>query len=82
MRWGCLEVMNGIRECSRNMTEAQQSYNTALQRVMIYILKTRDIGLVLTPYGIWDEGRNFLCEIQGISDSDYAKDESRHIVNV
>ena len=81
MRWSCPKVINGVRECSRFMTEARESHNIALQRLMMYILKTKDRGLVLAPDGLWDGGRNFIFHIRGMSDSDYAKDESRHSVN-
>ena len=69
-------MLNGIRESSRFMTEAKKSRNTALQRVMIFIFKAKDRGLLLAPDGIWDGGRNFLREIRGMSHCDYANDES------
>ena len=81
MRWSRPEVMNGVREYSRFMTEARESHNIALQRLMMNILETKNGGLVLAPYGLWDGGRNFVFHIRGLSDSDYVKDESRHNVN-
>ena len=73
--------MNSVRECSRFMTEARQSHEVAVQHIMTYCIKTKDRGLTLSPDGIWDGTRDFIFRIRGMSDSDYAKDESRHSVN-
>ena len=81
MRWSRVEIMNSVRECSRFMTEARKSHVVAVQRIMTYCIKTEDRGLTLSPDGIWDGTRDFIFRIRGMSDSDYAKDESRHSVN-
>ena len=44
-------------------------------------MKTRDKRLTLSPNEIWDGTKTFVFKIRGMSDSDYAKDESRHSVN-
>ena len=60
MRLSRPAVMNGVREYSRLITKARESHNTALQRVILYILKTRDRGLLLAPDGTWDRRRKFV----------------------
>ena len=85
MRWSRVETMNAVRECSRFMTSARNSHMKALKRIMQYVCGTRDRGLFLKPSKWWDgkisyNGR-FEFEVNGKSDSEYAKDESRHSVN-
>ena len=81
MRWSRPDVLNRTRECSMMMSCAMEPHITAMKRAMKYVVNTAERGLLLKPKGIWDGTRNFLFEITGMSDSDYAKDESRKSVN-
>ena len=73
--------MNAVRECSCFMTEARQSHKKALKRIMSYVVNTASRGLYLCPTKWWDGKKDFEFIIGGMSDSEYAKDESRHSVN-
>eukprot|EP00957_Ditylum_brightwellii_P096649 7361195-Ditylum_brightwellii.AAC.1 len=48
---------------------------------MRYCVATKKRGLLLQPKGEWDGRRDFKFVIQGYSDSEYAKDQSRRSVN-
>ena len=52
-----------------------------MKRTMKYYVSTHNRGLFLKPTGTWDGSRDFEFTIDGISDSEYAKDESRRSVN-
>ena len=41
----------------------------------------KDRGLMIAPKGIWNGTWDFIFVISGMSDSEYAKDETRHSVN-
>jgi hypothetical protein len=81
MRWSRVEVQNAVRDCSRYMTEARQSHLKALQRIMKYCIGTAERGLTLAPVGEWDGTKDYSFEVKGMSDSEYAADESRYSVN-
>ena len=81
MRWSRVEVQNATRDCSRYMTEARMSHMKALQRIMKYCIGTARRGLTLAPKGVWDGTKNHMFEVKGMSDSEYAADESRYSVN-
>ena len=53
----------------------------AMQRIMKYLVCTPERGLLLNPNKEWDGTKNFEFEIVGMSDSEYAKDESRRSIN-
>lgn len=48
---------------------------------MKYCVGTANRGLTLAPFGEWNGTKHFSFELIGLSDSEYAKDESRHSVN-
>ena len=81
MRWTRPDILNSTRECSMMMNCTMEPHITAMKRVMKYVVNTAERGLLLKPKGIWDGTRNFLFEITGMSDSNYAKDETRKSVN-
>jgi hypothetical protein len=82
MRWTRPEIMNAVRELSRFGGRARQSHLAAMYRVMNYCKGTAERGLFLNPTARWDGDPNFLFEIEGISDSDWAKDpDSRRSVS-
>ena len=81
MRWSRAEVMNAVRDCSRYMQSARKSHNKALDRVMMYCVGTPLRGLLLYPTEKWDGRAGFKFIINGLSDSEYAKDDSRHSIN-
>ena len=81
MRWTPIEIMNAVRECSWFMTEARESHDRHLQRIMTYCIDIRDRGLMIAPKAVWDSTWGFILVISGMSDSKYVKEESRHSVN-
>jgi len=81
MRWTRVETMNAVRDLSRYMTVARKSHMKALKRVMKYCVGTAKRGLTLAPNEKWDGTKEFVFTLTGMSDSEYAKDESRHSVN-
>jgi hypothetical protein len=81
MRWTRPEILNSVRELSRAMLGATMSHLQAMQRVMKYCVSTSKRGLLLKPTGVWDGGAEFEFTINGKSDSEYAKDETRKSVN-
>jgi hypothetical protein len=66
--------MNAVRDLSRLGGRARQSHIAAMHRVMKYCEGTAERGLFLNPTARWDGSPNFLFEIEGMSDSDWAKD--------
>jgi hypothetical protein len=74
-------VMNAVRDCSRYMQAARRSHNKALNRIMMYCVGTPLRGLLLMPNEMWDGSAVFQFIINGLSDSEYAKDDSRHSIN-
>jgi len=81
MRWTRPDLLNAVRETSRFMSGAVEGHIEALKRIMRYCVSTAERGLMLKPKGMWDGTKNFLFTIEGISDSEYAKDETRRSVN-
>ena len=63
------------------MSGAVEAHMKALLRIMKYCVWTKKRGLVLQPKGKWDGSRNYKFDIEGWSDSDFGKDESRRSVN-
>eukprot|EP00957_Ditylum_brightwellii_P082140 6246398-Ditylum_brightwellii.AAC.1 len=53
----------------------------AMKRAMKYCTTTPNRGLFLKPKGKWDGTANFLFEIKGASDSEYAKALNRRSIN-
>jgi hypothetical protein len=81
MRWSRAEVMNAVQDCSRYIQSAQKSHNKALNRVMMSCVGTPLRGLFLKPTETWDGKAGFQFIINGLSDSEYAKDDSCHSIN-
>jgi hypothetical protein len=81
MRWTRPEILNAVRETSRFMSGAVEAHYVAMKRIMRYCVNTPERGLILKPEGSWDGTKDFLFTITGNSDSEYAKDETRHSVN-
>jgi hypothetical protein len=48
---------------------------------MMYCVGTPLRGLLLMPTEMWDDSAVFQFIINGLSDSEYAKDDSRHSIN-
>ena len=63
------------------MTEGRRSHVKALRIIMEYIVNTPTRGLFLKPTKWWNGKKEFEFVISGMSDSKYAKDESRYSVN-
>ena len=63
------------------MKHATEAHLMAMRRIMKYCLSTANEGLTIAPKGQWDGSRDFLFEIEGRSDSEYAKDETWRSVN-
>ena len=74
MRWTRPDILNSVRELSRFSGRALESHLNAMYRVMKYCRDTPNRGMFLNPTVQWDGDPNFLFEIKGYSDSDWAKD--------
>ena len=68
------EILNAVRELSRFGSKPCMAHYAAMIRTMRYCTLTRERGLLLKPNKKWDgKDRDFLFEITGKSDSDFAK---------
>jgi hypothetical protein len=81
MRWTRPEILNAVRECSKFMSGAMEVHMAAMKRVMRYVVTTAARGLKICPNAEWDGSKDFLFEVEGWSDSEYAKDTTRRSVN-
>jgi hypothetical protein len=81
MRWSRPDILNAVRECSKFMSGAWEVHMGAMKRIMRYVVNTAARGLKLSPNAEWDGSQDFLFELEGWSDSEYAKDDSRRSVN-
>jgi hypothetical protein len=81
MRWSHPELMNAVRDFSCYMQSARRSHTKALSQIMMYCLGTPLRCLLLIPIEKWDGMAGFQFIINGLSDSEYAKDDSRHSIN-
>ena len=77
MKWTRPEILNAVRELSRFMTGATLADMKEMYRTMKYCAGTPNRGLLLKPNAKWDGSPNFVFEVSGRSDSDYAKDPER-----
>ena len=59
------------------MSCTMQSHIKAMKMIIKYMVTTAYRGLLLKPNAVWNEGREFLFRVTGMSDSDYAKDDSK-----
>jgi hypothetical protein len=81
MRWTRPEILNAVRECSKLMSGAMEVHMAAMKRIMRYVVTTAARGLKICPNAEWDGSKDFPFEVEGWSDSEYAKDDSRRSVN-
>jgi hypothetical protein len=81
MKWSRPDVLNSVRELSRYMTRATAAHLKAMYRVMAYCVGTGDRGFTVKPNRKWNGKPDFLFDLSGKSDSDYAKDESAKSVS-
>ena len=58
-----------------------ESHIKAMKTIMKYVVTNSDKGLMLKPNLFWNKGRNFLFEVTGMSDSDYAKENLKKSVS-
>ena len=68
------DILNATRECSKHMMIANKNHEKALNRLMDYLVATKDRGFLLQPNMQWNGDPEFEFTICGKSDSDYAKD--------
>ena len=73
MRWTRPEVMNAVRELSRQMTNPVQDHIKSMHRVMKYCVTYPERGWMLKPFGFWDGNKEYEFIIGGKADSDFAK---------
>ena len=71
------DILNAVRELSRFMGRAGLVQFKALYRVMKYCVGTPNRGLFIKPNAVWEGDPSFEFEIEGRSDSDYAKDPEK-----
>ena len=81
VRFSRPEVINSIRECSQFVKGATKKCKEQVDRTVNHILSTPESGFTIAPKERWDGTRDFLFEIMGEADSEYAKDPSRRSVN-
>jgi hypothetical protein len=74
MRWSRPDILNAVRELSKNMKVASEAHMKAMQCTMRYNLVIPERGLLLKPNGKWKGDQSYLFEIKGRSDADYDAD--------
>ena len=74
MRWSRPEILNSVRELSKNMKTASKAHLKAMYRVMSYCVATPKRGLLLKPKKKWNGDPNYEFEIRGRADANYATD--------
>jgi hypothetical protein len=74
MRWSRPEILNAVRELSKNMKVASEAHLKAMHRTMKYCLATPNRGLLLKPNGKWNGDPTYEFVIGGRSDANYATD--------
>jgi hypothetical protein len=75
------EIANTVRELTCFVTGALPAHFKAMLRCMQYCVDKRERGLMLKPNAQWNGDSNFEFIINGESDSDFAKDETRRSVS-
>ena len=63
------------------MSFTMESHIKAMKTIMKYVVTNAYKGLMLKPNLFWNKRRNFLFEVTGMSDSDYAKDNLKKSVS-
>jgi len=66
-------VLNSVRELSRFCSKPTAAHMKAMLRCMKHCTNTKERGVMLKPFGVWDGSKDFEFEIMGKSDSDFAK---------
>ena len=72
MQWSRPDIFNATRGQARHMHAPREPHKTALEKLMRYIVGTKERGLVIKPDELWDGTLNHWFVIGGRSDSDYA----------
>ena len=73
-KYSRVESLNAVRELSRFGSKPTKAHNKAMLRAMKYCVDTKEKGLILKPNKSWNgKDKNFLFEITGTSDSEFAK---------
>ena len=78
MKWLYPEIVNGVHELTRFMTQAYPVCMKGLEQVMQHVLKYVEHGMIMQPDGHWDGSKNFKFEINGISDSGDVTEPESH----
>ena len=73
MRWSRPEVINPVRELTRQMSNPVEDHIKAMHRVMKYCLTYPECRWILKPIVSWNGDKNFEFVIKGRPDLDYAK---------
>ena len=74
MKWSRPDVLNAVRDLTRQMSAATMCHVKAMKQVMTYLTATPKRGLTLKPSEKWDGSKEFEFTILGFSDSDSAKE--------
>jgi hypothetical protein len=74
MRWSRPGTLNAVRELSRFLQKCTVESYEAMLRTMRYCVGTPERGLFLNPNKFWDGSKDFVFEITGKADTEYAKD--------
>ena len=72
MRWSRPDIYNATRGQARHMSAPRYPHLKALEKLMRYIVATKERGLVLKPNRTWNGDVSHKFVIHGRSDSDYA----------
>ena len=72
MKWSRPEISYAVHELSKYMKGANAVHVKAMHRLFRFLLLTKERGLVLQPDAKWDGNPEFLFDIMGISDTNYA----------
>ena len=54
MQWSRPEIYNATRGQARHMSAPREPHKIALEKLMRYIVATKERGLVLKPNALWD----------------------------
>ena len=72
-RWSRPETQNPIRECARMLSCSNPNHVSAMKHIMKFVVTTPNVGWTLRPSRLWDGRKDFIWNVRGRSDSDYAK---------
>ena len=73
MRWSRPDIFNATHDCARHMTLSGRTHYNAMVLIMDYCVTAPERGLVLKPYGDWDQISLYYKFEVMVKTADYAK---------